>query len=169
LFESLKRPGTRTDLTLSRSGSGSVSVSDQLCRRYGMPRRTLTRDAAFARSLDSLADTLGVEFRHLVLTRQARLTRGDVMDLAGRPATEQRQLVQERNSPRPVSRRPPEPVRRVASSGDNTSTFPTPDLHLAWERAAKDLRTEFLGRPDVLALAARLLKNQKKVVRDAAH
>jgi hypothetical protein len=169
LFESLKRPGTRTDLTLGRNGSGSGSVSDQMCRRYGIPRRTLTRDAAFARSLDSLADTLGPEFRQLVLSRQARLTRQDVLDLAARPASEQRQLVQERTSARPVSRRPAEPVRGIATPGESTPAFPTPDLHLAWEQAAEDLRAEFLGRPDVLALAARLLEhNHKRKVARAA-
>lgn len=168
LFESLKRPGSRTDRTLSRNGSGSESVSDQLCRRYGIPRRTLTRDAAFARSLDALADTLGVEFRRLVLSRQARMTRRDVMELACRPADQQRQMVSERNSPRPVSRRLAEPVRGIATPGEATPVLPTPDLHRAWEQAAENLRAEFLGRPDVLALAARLLKNQKKVVHDAS-
>lgn len=158
LFESLKRPGSRTDRTLSRNGSGSASMSDQLCRRYGIPRRTLTRDAAFTRSLDALADTLGAEFRQLVLSRQARLTRRDVMELARRPADQQRQMVCERTSPRPVGRRPTEPVRGIATPGENTPAFPTPDLHLAWEQAEEDLRAEFLGRPDVLALAARLLK-----------
>jgi hypothetical protein len=169
LFESLKRPGTRTDRTLGRNGSESGSVWEQLCRRYTIPRRTLTRDAAFARSLDALADTLGVEFRQLVLSRQARLTRRDVLELAGRPASEQRKLVLERTSPRPVSRRPAEPVRGIATSGEATPAFPTPDLHLAWERAAENLRAEFLGRPDVLALAARLLEhNQKRKVARAA-
>jgi hypothetical protein len=167
LFESLKRPGTRTDRTLSRNGSGLANVSDQLSARYGVPRRTLTRDAAFARSLDALAGTLGVEFRQLVLSRQARLTRQDVMNLAKAPA-EQRRLILGRTSPRPVSRRTAEPVRGIATSGEATPAVPTPDLHLAWERAAEDLRAEFLGRPDVLALAARLLEHKKKVTRHAA-
>jgi len=129
-------------------------MSDQLCRRYGIPRRTLTRDAAFARSLDGLADTLGAEFRQLVLSRQAKLTRRDVMELARRPADQQRQLVQERNSPQLVSPRPVGPGQEIAAAGEATPLAPTPDLHRAWGQAAEDLKTEFLGRPDVLALAA---------------
>lgn len=169
LFESLKRPGSRTDLTLSRFGSGSESVSDHLCRRYGIPRRTLTRDAAFSRSLDSLAVTLGVEFRQLVLSRQARLTRRNILELARRPADQQRQLIQERNSPQLVSRRPVGLGREITDPGETTPTFPTPDLHIAWEQAEEDLRAEFLARPDVLALAARLIKLGKKEVARAAH
>jgi hypothetical protein len=168
LFESLKKPGSRTDRTLSRNGSGSGSVSDQMCRRYGIPRRTLTRDAAFARGLDALAGTLGPEFRGLVLSRQARLTRRDVLELAGRPADQQRQLVQERTLTRTVKPRPVGSGRKIAVAGEATPVAPTPDLHRAWEQAAEDLRAEFLGRPDVLALAARLLEHTKRTARHAA-
>jgi len=161
LFESLKRPGSRTDLTSRQS------VARSLGERYGIDPRTLSRDAAFVYSLDALAATLGAEFRQLVLSRQARLTRRNIIELARRPASEQRQMVLERNSPRPVNRRPAEPLRETATPGEVPLTFPTPDLHRAWEQAAEDLRAEFLGRPDVLALAATLLKHNrnKKVTR----
>ncbi len=164
LFESVKRPGSRTDLTPRQS------VARSLGERYGIDPRTLSRDAAFARSLDCLAVTLGTEFRGLVLSRQARLTRRDILELAKCPADQQRQLVHERNSPQLVSRRPVGPEREIVVAGESTPVLPTPDLHIAWEQAAEDLRAEFLGRPDVLALAARLLEHnlKRKVIRHAA-
>ena len=164
LFEEAKRPGSRTDLTLGQS------VARSLAARCGIDRRTLTRDATFARGLDKIAATLGADFRMMVLTRQARLTRREVADLARMPEEGQSEFLRRRgetNARRKVARRPaqanPWPGEHMPACGPKDGEpGGIPDLHAAWERAGQKERRLFLGRPDVLAAAMEILHRGRK-------
>lgn len=165
LFESARRPGSRTDLTSGQS------VARSLAARYGIDRRTLTRDAAFSRSLDKIAATLGADFRMMVLTRQARLTRREVVELARMPEEGQREFLRRReetDARRKAARRPgqviPRPVMEHGPIRVPMDQEPglLPDLHAAWERAGREERLVFLGRPDVLAGAMELLRHGRR-------
>jgi hypothetical protein len=158
LFQSARRPGSRTDLTSGQN------VARSLATRYGIDRRTLTRDAAFARALDSLTANLGGEFRTMVLTRQARLTRREVMELGRMPAARQEDYLRVREE-KPAVKQVTTKTSSVLAAGrqpDGACSVPPPDLHAAWERAAQDERLLFLGRPDVLAAAAELLRHGRR-------
>ena len=158
LFESARRPGSRTDLTSGQS------VARSLAARYGIDRRTLTRDAAFARALDGLAATLGEEFRTMVLTRQARLTRREVVELARMGPKRQKEYLRRKKETSDAER----PARSasadmvVAEVPSRACLEPLPDLHAAWERAGQKERLLFLGRPDVLAAAMELLRHGRR-------
>jgi hypothetical protein len=158
LFQSARRPGTRTDLTSGQSVAGSLAA------RYGIDRRTLTRDAAFARNLDRLAATLGEGFRTMVLTRQARLTRREVAELARMPAARQQDYLRDRKEGSSTQRVTTQAAANLAVAGvpDRACPKPPPDLHAAWERAGREERRLFLGRPDVLAAAVELLRHGRQ-------
>lgn len=164
LFESAKRPGSRTDMTSGQS------VARLLAARYGIDRRTLARDAGFARALDKVTVALGEDFRMLVLTQQARLTRREVVELSRIPPEEQAEFVKTRagsdartrkaKRPAPLSETLEEHMRNQASEAQGCG--PLPDLNAAWERAAREQRLLFLGRPDVLAAAMELLRHGRR-------
>lgn len=74
-----KRQGARTDLDTSRH-SGK-KLSRRLADLYRSTPRTIERDGQFALQLDQLADAVGPDIKHEVLTRDAKISRSDVARL----------------------------------------------------------------------------------------
>lgn len=60
-----------------------------------------------------------------------------------------------------VASRPVEDHMPIYGSEDQEPGLP-PDLHAAWERAGREERLLFLGRPDVLAAAMELLRHGRR-------
>lgn len=90
-------------------------VADELAKGYGIGRRTLYREAHFAEALDRVVANTTPKIRRIVLSQAVRVTRKQVLRLAGLPAEVQQRLVAEvitsRKPPRFVEPDPAEEVR----------------------------------------------------------
>jgi hypothetical protein len=70
-----------------------LKTAELLAAEYGVAARTVRQDAAFAETLDRIADHCGDEVRQQVLSRVARWTRRDVDRLAKLDAAAMRKVV----------------------------------------------------------------------------
>ena len=75
-----KRQGKRTDLTSGHFGT--KLTADQLAHEYKVGTRTIKRDAQFAGAVDTLADVVGEDVRPSILSRDAKLTKKQTLQLA---------------------------------------------------------------------------------------
>jgi hypothetical protein len=66
----------------SQNGTAARRTSRRLAQEFKVSPATITRDARFARAVDVLAE-LGDGVKKLILSRDARLTRGEVGRIAG--------------------------------------------------------------------------------------
>ncbi|MUG99202.1 hypothetical protein F7734_45695 [Scytonema sp. UIC 10036] len=78
--------GDRSDNLKQNSPNGknflSVDVAKTLAEQYKVTDRTIRNDAQFTASLDTLAQVLGDDLKHSILTRTAGLTKKEILSLA---------------------------------------------------------------------------------------
>jgi hypothetical protein len=83
-----------------RTGEGAVDQSDRLstaqrlAAEYKVGEATIKRDEQFANAVDAIVENCGEEARNLILSRDAGLTRGRVLLLAGMKPAEQKRFIQ---------------------------------------------------------------------------
>jgi hypothetical protein len=71
-----------------------VDVAKSLAQQYKVSERTIRNDAQFTEALDTLVTAFGEEIKHLLLTRNTRLTKKDILLLAKVVQEEGKQLAQ---------------------------------------------------------------------------
>ena len=75
-----KRPVGANQYT-ERVSQNETPTAEAIASRYGVGRATIHRDAQFAQALDRVADIAGDEVRRAVLSREAKLSKEDVLRL----------------------------------------------------------------------------------------
>jgi len=70
LYESRKRQGARTDLTLVQNAL-KLNTAEEIGKQYGVSKDTVKRDAEFSKSVDKVAAELGNEAKQAILSGQA--------------------------------------------------------------------------------------------------
>jgi site-specific DNA-methyltransferase (adenine-specific) len=73
-----KKQGERTDLTSDQNDT-KLETADKLAAEYKVGKATIKRDAAFASAVDAVADIAGAEVRKVVLSRDAPISKKDVI------------------------------------------------------------------------------------------
>jgi phage N-6-adenine-methyltransferase len=73
-----KRQGKRTDLTSDQNDPKLHSTAAQLAQHHKVSEPTIKRDGAYARAVDTIAETVGPEARLALLSRGMRLTQPEV-------------------------------------------------------------------------------------------
>jgi hypothetical protein len=71
-----------------------VNTAKTLAEQYRVGERTIRNDALFTASLDTLAQALGNELKHSILTRTAGLTKKEILSLAQVVRSEGKELAQ---------------------------------------------------------------------------
>ncbi len=71
-----REPGARTD-----TSQQNVTRLQELAEETGVTRMTLSRDAKFSESLDTIADVVGDDARREILTRETKVTKAEVLEL----------------------------------------------------------------------------------------
>lgn len=77
LYESKKRQGERTDLTLAQNGT-KLSTADIIGMDYGVSKNTVKRDAEFSKAVDRVANEIGEDAKTAILLGKADVTKKDV-------------------------------------------------------------------------------------------
>lgn len=113
-----KKQGARTDKTSGQSDQ--KSTAEKLGEEYKVGEKTIRRDARFAGAVDQIVANCGQDARNLILSRDAGLTRGGVLRLAGLQPKEQRQYIAALQE---SGKRPRKP--RKASKWRERITLPT--------------------------------------------
>jgi hypothetical protein len=90
----LKNQGKRTDLDTSGQ-SDHKKLSDRMAEEYKVGERTIRRDALFAEAIDAIVEGCGAEYRQVLLSRQYRLTRGNILALAKLKVAAQKKYLDE--------------------------------------------------------------------------
>ena len=80
LYESRKRQGARTDLTLAQNGT-KLSTADIIGMDYGVSKNTVKRDAEFSAAVDKVATEVGEEAKRAILSGKANVPKKDVEKL----------------------------------------------------------------------------------------
>jgi len=70
LYESRKRQGARTDLTLGKNFL-KLDTAEKIGKQYGVTGRTIKNDAQFSQAVDKVAAELGNEAKQAILSGQA--------------------------------------------------------------------------------------------------
>src|SRR5262249_7163552 len=78
-----------------RDQSGPSATAERLAAEYKVGKNTIKRDALFAQAVDELAKHYGEEVKPLILTRDARLPRRAVLQLAKMDQATQGSIVQQ--------------------------------------------------------------------------
>lgn len=90
--------GDRSDNLKQNSPNGknflSVDVAKSLAEQYKVSDRTIRNDANFTSALDTLAQSLGDELKHSILTRTAGLNKKDILSLAKVAGDEGKEVAQ---------------------------------------------------------------------------
>jgi hypothetical protein len=131
-----------------------LSTAERLAAEFRVSDKTVKRDAHFAKAVDALARMCGPEAKPWILTRDARLSRGDVLKLARCPEEEQRRVFERL---RVAGKR----VRPLWEGGDRPRQLLLP----ARPRALAAALVEKLGRADaarVAKLLATLLRRDEQ-------
>jgi hypothetical protein len=91
LYNSVKRPGARTDLT---SGQNVRKLTARgLAATYGVNEKTIRRDAAFALQLDQIAQVHGAELKQEILTKKLKIPRKDLPTLLKQDEEKQAEIL----------------------------------------------------------------------------
>jgi len=80
LYESMKRQGARTDLT-SAQNEQKFTTAEVIAKEYGVGQATIRRDAEFSAAVDKVAQEIGEEAKHAILTGRANIPKKDVEKL----------------------------------------------------------------------------------------
>ena len=81
LYNELKQQGARNDLTSGQSGT-KLETAERLSQELKASPRTIKRDAQYADAVDTLAEVVGDEVRPQLLTRESKLTKRKILELA---------------------------------------------------------------------------------------
>jgi hypothetical protein len=77
-----KHQGKRTDLTSGQSDQKSQNAAEQLAQQHTVSEKTIRRDAAYAKAVDTIAEAVGPEARTSLLARETKVSQADVHKLA---------------------------------------------------------------------------------------
>lgn len=80
LYESMKRQGARTDIT-SAQNEHKFTTAEVIAKEYGIGQATIRRDAEFSAAVDKVAQEIGEEAKHAILTGRANIPKKDVEKL----------------------------------------------------------------------------------------
>jgi len=80
LYESRKRQGARTDLTLGKNFL-KLDTAEKIGKQYGVTGRTIKNDAQFSQAVDKVAEEVGEEAKRAILSGQANIPKKDVEKL----------------------------------------------------------------------------------------
>lgn len=85
----------------NRTAGGASGQSDhlktagRLAQEFKVGEKTIRRDAKFAEAVDQIVASCGEKARHLILSRDAALTRNQVIRIARMKPHEQQQLIEQ--------------------------------------------------------------------------
>lgn len=97
-----------------------LKTSDRLAEEFRVSRATIQRDGQLAKAVDDIVKNCGLEYRKVILSGEYKLTRGCILSLAKKPATDQKDgldgLVQKGRMPRKRREKPTarQAVRQMA-------------------------------------------------------
>lgn len=81
-----KKSGGRSDRTFGEETVSPPKTAEKLGAEYGVSDRTIKNDAAFAKAVDAIADSVGEDARNEILSGQSELPRKDIVAIAaGKP------------------------------------------------------------------------------------
>ena len=94
-----------TQPTSENRRRGDFQTSKKLAEQHKVGARTIQRDAAFSRSVDTVAEAVGPEARQTILARDTKVARQDMQKLAdiatSNPQTAQHVVEQVKQAPTP--------------------------------------------------------------------
>lgn len=123
-----KRQGARTDLTLSQNAT-KLSTAESIAKQHGVNKATIYRDAAYARAIDTIAETAGDEVKHQILSGEMPLTKKEVVALAESPVEDRKNAIYR------IANNEVEPLMpHVARSSGNNEWY-TPQEYITAARA----------------------------------
>ena len=134
----------------SKGQSGpSIETDKHLAEQHKVGARTIKRDAAFSRSVDTVAEAVGPEARQTILARDTKVARQDMQKLAdiatSNPQTAQHVVEQVKQAPTPKAAK--QIIHQAAKAMP-----PKPTLALQREEAQPKRGIESLTAPDGRAM-----------------
>ena len=81
-YDLQKQQGKRTDLTSAHFDQKFHTTAAQLAQQHKVSEATIRRDAAYAHSVDTIAEIAGPEARQALLARETKITQQEVKQLA---------------------------------------------------------------------------------------
>ncbi len=75
--------------------SDNLKTESRLAEQFKVSPRTINRDAKFSQAIDKVADVIGVDFRKEALSRDTKVTRKDVEQIAALPPEEMPEAVRD--------------------------------------------------------------------------
>jgi hypothetical protein len=86
-----KHQGARTDLTSGQTDQ--KTAAERLAEEFKVGEKTIRRDAHFAEVVDKITNNCGSDAKDLILSRDTRLTRGEVLRLAKNKPEQQKYYI----------------------------------------------------------------------------
>lgn len=83
----------KSDESSGQNVHHSKKTAERLANEYGVDEKTVRRDAAFAESVDRIAEVAGPEVKAKILSGQSGLSKKDVVAIAELPAREQKAAI----------------------------------------------------------------------------
>ena len=154
----MKRQGERKDLTSGQTDQ--KTTAQKLAEKFGGSDTTIRRDAKIAEAVDKIMKNCGPDAKKLILSKDLRLTRGDVRRLARLEPDEQKKFIKEleKNGKPPRKAR----KRKKAKTINNVPTQPKALVQALAERLSRHLAEIYKELGKEIKRRSAKSKNQEK-------